>query len=100
MPVMAKDEVVALVVRRVGRVDVAVVVARMLPTVSCVPVAMRLPELFVVTTELAASAARDVRGTLETVSAPPELDSPLPKRLLKDEPLTIKFVVDAVTNDE
>ncbi len=34
------------------------------------------------------------------VSAPDESVSPDPSRLLKDEPFTIKFVVDAVLKDE
>ena len=37
---IASEVVVAFVVRSRGSVEVAVVVARMLPTVSCVPVAM------------------------------------------------------------
>ena len=64
--------------------DEAVVVAIRLPTVSCVPVAMRLPEEFVVTMELAARADRAVIGTPETVRAPDELVRPTPRRLLKD----------------
>ena len=71
-----------------------------LPTVSCVPVAMRLPEELVVTMELIGSVASDDSGTLETVSAPEELDSPEPRRLLKDEPFKMKLVVEAVSNDE
>ena len=41
IPVIANAVVVACVVSNLGSVDVAVVVARMFPTVSCVPVAMR-----------------------------------------------------------
>ena len=36
----------------------------------------------------------------DTVRAPLEFDSPEPKRLLKDELLTIRFVVEAETTDE
>ena len=36
----------------------------------------------------------------ETVRAPEELESPEPKRLLKDEPLTTRLVVEAVKEDE
>ena len=38
--------------------------------------------------------------TPELVKAPEERDSPVPKRLLKDEPLMIKLVVEAVMKDE
>ena len=98
--VIAKEVVVALVVSNVGSVDVAVVVAKMLPTVNCVPVAMRTPEPFVVTTELIGSAASEDRGTPETVKAPPDRARPEPKRLLNELPLTMRFVVEAVANDE
>jgi len=82
-------------------VEVAVVeVARMLPTVNCVPVAMRTPELLVVTTELIGRAASDARGTLETVRAPPELERPEPRRLLKEEPFTMRLVVEAIAKEE
>ena len=50
--------------------------------------------------ELIGSVASDDSGTLETVSAPEELDSPEPRRLLKDEPFKMKLVVEAVSNDE
>ena len=82
------------------RYEVAVVVPIKLPTVSCVPVAMSWPEELVVTMELIGSVARDESGTLETVSAPEELDSPEPRRLLNDEPFRMKLVVEAVSNDE
>ncbi len=36
----------------------------------------------------------------ETVSAEPTFESPEPSSELNDEPLTIRFVVEAVTNDE
>ena len=36
----------------------------------------------------------------ETVKAPLEFVRPLPSKLLNDEALTIRFVVDATTNDE
>ena len=36
----------------------------------------------------------------ETVRAPPEFDSPLPKRLLNELPLTMRLVVEAVAKDE
>ncbi len=71
-----------------------------LPTVSCVPVAMRLPEEFVVTMELAARAAREVMGTFDTAREVPERVRPVPVRSLNDSPLTIKLVVEAVRNDE
>ena len=58
--------------------DVAVVVAIRFPTVSCVPVAMRFPEELVVTMELIGSVASDDSGTLETVRAPEESESPEP----------------------
>jgi hypothetical protein len=35
----------------------------------------------------------------ETVNAPDELLSPEPVNLLNDEPLTMRFVVEAVRND-
>jgi hypothetical protein len=38
--------------------------------------------------------------TPELVNAPDERDSPVPSRLLNDEPLTMRLVVEAVTNDE
>jgi len=136
IPVIANEVDVALVVSRVGRVDVdvvvavkyeetscpttdsgaygevvpiptlprkydeAVVVASKLPTVSCVPVAIRLPDEFVVTIELIGSVARDVRGTFETVRAPDDRVSPLPVRLLNDEPFNMRLVVEAVRKDE
>ena len=83
-PVIASLDVVALVESRVGIVEVAVLVANKFPTVSCVPVAMRLPEELVVTMELIGNAAREVSGRLETVRAPEELVNPVPSRLLKD----------------
>ena len=55
IPVIAKVVVVAFVVNNTGRVDVAVVdVASMLPTVSCVPVAINAPLLLVVMIEFGA----------------------------------------------
>ena len=36
---------------------------------------------------------------MSRVSAPAEFVSPVPSRLLKDEPFTIRFVVEAVVND-
>ncbi len=36
----------------------------------------------------------------DTVNAPPVLANPEPKRLLNDEPLTMRLVVDAIANDE
>jgi hypothetical protein len=36
----------------------------------------------------------------ETVRAPEELERPLPRRLLKDEPLTMRLVVEAELNEE
>ena len=80
--------------------DTADVVDIKFPTVSCVPVAMIVPAELVVTIELGASVAREVNGTLDTVRAPEELVRPVPSRLLNDEPLTTRLVVDAVTNDE
>jgi len=52
MPEIAKEVVVALVVKSLGRVEVAVVVAKIFPTVSCVPVAERAPEELEVMMEL------------------------------------------------
>ena len=42
----------------------------------------------------------DAEMTPELVRAPLLFESPVPSRLLNDEPLTIRFVVDAVLNDE
>ena len=36
----------------------------------------------------------------DTVSVPAELESPEPKSLLNDDPLTMRLVVEAVMNDE
>ncbi len=41
-----------------------------------------------------------VIATQSVVSAPPLLVNPVPSRLLKDEPLITKLVVEAVTKDE
>ena len=40
-----------------------------------------------------------LRNVVSRVSAPAEFVSPVPSRLLKDEPLINRFVVDAVPND-
>ena len=98
--VNGKTDVVVAIAIAPANVEVAVVVARMLPTVSCVPVAMRTPDPLVVTIEFSGNAARDERGTLETVRAPEVLARPEPNKLLKDDPLTMRLVVEAVAKDE
>src|SRR5882724_9122146 len=69
-----------------ANVEVAVVVAIKLPTVSCVPVAMSTPDELVVTMELIGRVAREENGTLETVKAPEEFVKPVPSKLLNELP--------------
>ncbi len=59
-----------------------------------------MPEELVVTIEFGASVARDVNGTFDTVSAPPEFVRPVPSSDVNVEPFNMKLVVLAVTNDE
>ena len=95
---VAKGEVVPMP-REPAKVEVAVVVERREPTVNWLVVAIMTPEELVVTTELIGRVAREEKGTLETVRAPEELVKPVPKRLLKEELLTMRLVVEAVIKE-
>ena len=53
-----------------------------------------------VTIELIGRAVREERGRLETVRAPEERERPEPRRELKEEPLIMRLVVEAVLNQE
>ena len=82
-----------------------VVVESKLPTVNCDVVAISVvPAESETMMEFGANDVALVppldTATVERVRAPDESDRPVPSKLLKDEPLRIRLVVDAVTKEE